>query len=197
MTSTAGSLIGEHPRNPVKNTHKQSESSKPWTKSYNQISRIRVHTQVHTQVHTTGKVEAQFDNAFLGEYSDGELRLNEPAYPPNFRTWRLDSEEDGIQWFHTEVSNVVLSAFARYPNILQASHEKPLSHTRTDQTVDTSYSIYHGSTRVPIAIGEFKRGLIRPDQWQEGRLLSSSQKALSKELRGYVGFSARRYMVIS
>ena len=77
----------------------------------------------------------------------------------------MDSEEDGIQWFHSEVSNIVLSAFARYPDILQASHEKALIENHTDQTVDTSYSVSHRKTRMHVAIGEIKRGLIRRDDW--------------------------------
>ncbi|KAH6976633.1 hypothetical protein EDB80DRAFT_739934 [Ilyonectria destructans] len=181
MATTVASLISQHPTNPVKDTYKQSDSSKSWAKSYPPISRLRVHTSVQGP----DSVVANFDDAFLGEYDDESLRLNEPGYPPNYRKWRLDSEADGIQWFHTEISNIVLSAFASYPNVLQASHEKALSETRTDQTVDVSYSISHGKERMLLAIGEFKRGLLRRDQWQSGKIEAAQQSTLSRELRGY------------
>jgi hypothetical protein len=115
------------------------------------------------------------------------LRLNEPVYPPNYRRWRLQSEEDGITWFHTEISNIVLAAWARYPELLQVSHEKPLSETVSEsQVVDIAYSIRReGGQRVQVAIGEFKRGLIDRDSWQGGKLLKA-QIGFSQELRGSV-----------
>ena len=121
----------------------------------------------------------------MGEYHDDALRLNEPVHPPNYRRWRLQSEEDGLVWFHTEISNVVLAAWARYPELLQVSHEKPLSETVSEsQVVDIAYSIRpEGGKRVQIAIGEFKRGLIDPASWQGGKL-RKSQIAFSQELRG-------------
>jgi hypothetical protein len=110
---------------------------------------------------------AAFDNdAFFNKYDDDIARLGEPAYPPNYRTWRLQSEEDGINWFHSEISNIVLAAWARYPNLLQVSHEKMLSETKSDpKVVDVAYSVEHECKRVHVAIGEFKRGLIAPDVW--------------------------------
>ncbi|KAH8656430.1 hypothetical protein BGZ61DRAFT_434371 [Ilyonectria robusta] len=181
MATTVSALLGQYPTNPVKNTLKHSDSNKSWAKSYPPISRLRVHTSIQGP----GSVIANFNDAFLGEYNDETLRLNETAHPPNYRRWRLDSEEDGIQWFHTEISNVVLSAFASHPSLLQTSHEKALSETRTEQTVDISYSVSHGKERMPVAIGEFKRGLIKPEQWQNGKLIHSQQIILSQELRGY------------
>lgn len=114
------------------------------------------------------------------------MRLNEPAYPPNYRRWRLQSEEDGINWFHTEVSNIVLAAWVRYPYQLQASHEKSLSDDVAEsQVVDIAYSIGPTGKRVQIAIGEFKRGIIEPEVWQSGNL-ARTQLPFSQELRGYV-----------
>ncbi|RSL54195.1 hypothetical protein CEP51_014759, partial [Fusarium floridanum] len=179
MATTLASLIGQHPTNPIKDTYKQSDSSKPWAKSYPPISRLKVHTSVRGP----DSVVANFD-AFLDEYDDESLRLSESGYPPNYRKWRLDTEADGIQWFHTEISNIVLGAFANYPNVLQASHEKALSDTRTDQTVDISYSVSQGKERMPLIIGEFKRGLLRRDQWQSGKIEAAQQSVLSRELRG-------------
>ncbi|KAI8710576.1 hypothetical protein NCS52_01557900 [Fusarium sp. LHS14.1] len=180
MATTLASLIGQHPTNPIKDTYKQSDSSKPWAKSYPPISRLKVHTSVRGP----DSVVANFD-AFLDEYDDESLRLGESGYPSNHRKWRLDTEADGIQWFHTEISNIVLGAFANYPTVLQASHEKALSDTRTDQTVDISYSVSQGKERMPLIIGEFKRGLLRRDQWQSGKIEAAQQSVLSRELRGY------------
>jgi hypothetical protein len=64
-----------------------------------------------------------FEDGFLTLYEDDDLRIQEMAYPPKYRQWRLAYEEDGINWFHSGVSNIVLAAWARYPAILQASHE--------------------------------------------------------------------------
>lgn len=180
MATSVISLLNQHPTNPIQDTYKQSASSKSWAKAYHPTSRLTVHTSVNE----SGSHVADFDYAFMPEYDDEELRLKEHGYPPNYRKWRLDSEADGIQWFHSEVSNITLSAFASFPSILQASHEKPLSETQTDQTVDISYSISNDNKRMPLVIGEFKRGLLRPAQWRSGKL-GRQQSALSQELRGY------------
>lgn len=182
MASTVATLIGQHSTNPFKETKNQSGSAKEWTRSYALITNLNVHTLVQGPQ----AVQANFD-AFLDEYEDDSARLLEPAYPPNDRQWRLNSEEDGIQWFHTEVSNIVLAGFARYPALIQASHEKPFSETRYDQTVDVAYSVSHGRQRKHVVLGEFKRGLLVPDQWQSGKLRSTQQN-LSRELRAYVAF---------
>ena len=39
----------------------------------------------------------------------------------------MDVEEDTINWFHTEISDVVLGAWKRFPEILQTSPEKSLA----------------------------------------------------------------------
>ncbi|KAH7124925.1 hypothetical protein B0J13DRAFT_565861, partial [Dactylonectria estremocensis] len=90
--------------------------------------------------------------------------------------------EDGIQWFHTETSNLALSAFTRRPGLLQTSHKKPFTQHRCDFTADVCYSVSHGGRRKRVATGEFKRGLIRAEQWQNGRL-TSPQKRQERELR--------------
>ncbi|KPM39125.1 hypothetical protein AK830_g7453 [Neonectria ditissima] len=182
MSSTVFDLLNQHSTNPVKVTGFQSTTNKPWTKSYPAITKLNVHTTVQGP----GHVVASYDSAFLEPYDDDNERLQTGAYPPNYREWRLSSEEDGIQWFHTEVSNIVLAAFGEYPTMLQASHEKPLSDTKFDQTVDVAYPVKHNGKRKHVTIGEFKRGLILPDQWQDGKL-SAGQKSLSQELRGCQG----------
>jgi hypothetical protein len=102
---------------------------------------MNVRTRVES-AHGHQAVLADFDLAFLSEYQDDILRLNEPVYSPNYRRWCLQSEEDGLVWFHTEISNVVLAAWARYPDLLQVSREKPLSETVSEnQVVDVAYSI--------------------------------------------------------
>lgn len=180
MATTVGWLLQQHPNNPIKDTYSQSDSSKSWAKEYPAISKVRVHTSFQGQ----DALVANFDDAFIGEHDDESLRLNEPAHPPNYRSWRLNSEADGVLWFHTEISNVVLSAFASCPGIIQASHEKVLDEERVDQIVDTSYSIPYGNERLPVAIGEFKRGLLRLEHWQSGRVRAGPQATLSRELRG-------------
>ncbi|POR36347.1 Uncharacterized protein TPAR_03458 [Tolypocladium paradoxum] len=179
MASTAATLIGQHSTNPIQETYHKSGSSKEWTRSYAPITNLIIHTIVQGPQ----AVQANF-SAFHDEYDDDSLRLHEPAYPPNYKRCRLNSEEDGIQWFHTEVSNIVLAGFARYPELILASHEKSFSEHRRDHTVDVAYSVAHAGRRKHVAIGEFKRGLIVGDQWQSGTL-RSSQESLSRELRAY------------
>lgn len=133
---------------------------------------------------------ADFEPAFLPMYDDDSIRFQEPCVAPNFRQWRLEVEADCEAWFHAEVSNVILSAWAHYPLILQSSHNKPLSEVNMAENVDVMYSMKYGNEKIPLAIGEFKRNLIRPVQWQSGETPSSSQKKLSKELRGYVTLSS-------
>lgn len=190
--ATAGELLGRHPTNPVTGTDFSTASNKPWTHTYPVIKRLLVHTT------TTGNDDAEdaevtaiFDGPFLNEYADDTMRFSEPACEPNYRQWLLDSEADGIGWFHNEISNVVLAAWARYPAVLQASHQVSLGEKKApvDKIVDVAYSIMHNDSRVHVAIGEFKRGIIFKAQWQAGRLLESRAQMLSKELRGYKSFS--------
>ncbi|KAF2456631.1 hypothetical protein BDY21DRAFT_39767 [Lineolata rhizophorae] len=128
---------------------------------------------------------AEFEPAFLPMYNDDSIRLQEPCVAPNARQWRFEVEADCEAWFHAEISNIVLSAWANYPTILQSSHNKPLSEVNTTETVDVMYSMKYGNAKLPLVIGEFKRNLIHPVQWQSGETPSSSQKKLSRELRGY------------
>lgn len=122
------------------------------------------------------------------------IRSGKPSqHTQNERSWRLEMEEDCTTWDNTEVSNVVLPAWTNYPAVLQASHAKPSSDAPMSETVDTTYTTVHTrlemdkgkhkKTKVPLVIGEMKRGLINREQWQMGTL-SSGQRKLSQELRG-------------
>lgn len=156
----------------------ESESRKSWTNEYPSITRLRVHSFVQAD----GSVLADFDSVFPPPDTDEEWRLGEAAFPPNGRVYRLYSEEDGVTWFNSEVSSIVLAAFQRFPLVTQQSHH-PAKGDST-KVVDSAYTMDFGGRKTNLVIGEFKRNLIRPDQWQINRL-GGNQITLSKELRGY------------
>ncbi len=187
MTTTVQELLAQHPVNPVHDTKYYTSSNKAWTKAYPPITNMRVHTQVlrewtDERGDECWTVKADFDGPFLPEYDDDHMRFGERVYPPSYRKWRLSSEKDGHLWFHTEVSNIVLAAWANYPNIFDAAEEKPHSDENSKETVDTGYSIKHQRHSLHLAVGEFKRGLLDFQQWQTGRL-KGSNLAFSQELR--------------
>jgi hypothetical protein len=112
--------------------------------------------------------------------------MAEPAREPNFRRWRLEYEADCESWFHNEVSNVVLAAWASYPGVLQTSHAGPLSLTeQIAESVDATYSTKINGERVPLVVGEFKRNLIDMEAWQTGDLSSveGQKKTLTRAPR--------------
>lgn len=176
MATTVRQLLLEHSTNPTKDTKYVTGSNKDWTKDFPPITRLQVRT-----IRTSSGTQADF-SAFLDEYEDEDLRFNETAYRPNYRQWRLSSEEDGVNWFHTEISNIVLAAWGRYPAITQASHEKTFI-INDDKTVDVAYSVAHNGHKCHVAIGEFKRNLISINRWASGNLTDKIQVALSRELR--------------
>ncbi|KEZ42855.1 hypothetical protein SAPIO_CDS5283 [Scedosporium apiospermum] len=182
MSHTVEDLIASHPTNPVERTGHDTTTDKKWTKEFPAITKLAVRTRHGPYAQA---VQADFEPALLPLYADDEIRLTERASPPTYRTWKFSTEEDMVNWFHTEVSNVVLGAFTKAPSVLQSSHEKPLADAKADEVVDVAYSIARGRTRTHIVIGEMKRNLIRNRQWQDGNLESSAQKSLSRELRGY------------
>ncbi|POR32477.1 hypothetical protein TPAR_07323 [Tolypocladium paradoxum] len=179
MSSSVATLIGQHPSNPCQDTHLISGSSKSWTKPFPYIANLIVHSRMQSDQAT----QADF-RAFHPEYDDDSLRLQEHGNAPNERSYRMNSEEDGVTWFHTEVSNVVLAAFKRYPHIVQASHDRPMSESRDDHTVDVAYSVYTGGARKHMAIGEFKRGPISAKQWQQGKLTRHLRRACPRNFEG-------------
>ncbi|KAK3363937.1 hypothetical protein B0T25DRAFT_470175 [Lasiosphaeria hispida] len=176
-------LLQEHPTNPVHNPRYVTQSNKPWARHYPTISHLIVHTTIDQNSYTT----ANFDQAFLPPDSDDTvLRTVVKAMWPNDRAWRLESEADCELWFHTEISNIVLAAWNRFPQVTQCSHIKPPREDSIAEEVDTMYCVKDGGTKTVIAIGEMKRNLINSQLWQKGDISSSSgQEKLSKELRGY------------
>lgn len=180
MALRGSDILRQHPTNPTHDTHISSASSKLWARDFAAIKNLHVHTVLRQ-----GAVDARFD-ALLPQLEDDALRASQSVYPPNNRRWRLYSEEDGINWFHTEISNPVLGLFAAYPSLLQAAHEKPLDTEAHSETVDVGYSVSPAGQRAHwrhVVIGEFKRCLISPDQWQDGKLVGS-QRSFSQEARG-------------
>lgn len=47
-----------------------------------------------------------------------------PAFPPNKRSWGVETEKDCADWFNAEVTNVILAEWTDYPAVLQVSHAK-------------------------------------------------------------------------
>ncbi len=186
MTTTVQELLHQHPTNPVHETDYHTSSSKDWTKAYPPITKMNVHTRVVNKG-MDGRseqltVEAKFDGPFLPEYDDDQVRFGERAHLPNYRTWTLSSEKDGHFWFHTEISNIALAAWAKYPNLFDAAEEKPHTDQNGRETVDTSYTFKHKGRIMHVAIGEFKRGLLNFEQWQKGDLTGENLR-FSQELR--------------
>jgi len=181
MSFTVEELLLDHPRNPSAYTGLTSSTDKAWAREFHPITAATVRTQVDRSTDPP-TVTAQFDD-FFPPSDDDALRLREPAFPPTFRKWKLSYEEDIVNWFHTEISNIVLGGFARYPSVLQASHEKPLSAEPILETIDMAYSVNRAGRNTHIVIGEYKRNLINPVQWQGGRL-KAAQLKLGQELRG-------------
>ncbi|GAB1320242.1 hypothetical protein MFIFM68171_10452 [Madurella fahalii] len=182
MSTTIGSLLDEHPSNPVQDTGYYTDSRKKWQDRYPTITNLLVQTCVLV----SGCVTAKFDSFQPLQYDD-ELRLSELAYPPNRRSWRLASDADAGNWFHHEISNIVISAWAKYPNLLQIAEAPALAEVRVDETVDVLYSVTqeNNTMRLPVAAGEWKRNTINAREWQMGTLKSVTQQRLGQELRGY------------
>lgn len=74
--------------------------------------------------------------------------MGEPAQQPNVRQWRLETEADIEHWWYSEVSDVVLAAWATYPAIIQTSHTKPLTDVNIAENIDCTYAMYVGDMRV-------------------------------------------------
>ncbi len=176
---SAGELILQHSQNVVDNPNYVSSTNKAWAQTYAPMQNLSVRT-----VDQDGIIHAPFDSAFLPLYEDEEKkRFQESTHPPNDRLWRLETEADAEHWWHTEISDIVLAAWARCPAIVQTCHTAPLRDVNISETVDSTYGVYVGSQRHPVAIGEMKRNLINRREWQSGKLGSAQQK-LARELRG-------------
>ncbi|RSL86981.1 hypothetical protein CEP52_015658 [Fusarium oligoseptatum] len=180
--SSVQSLIFQHPTNSVNNLDITSYTSKTWAKSYVPLRRYRLHTTMDMDSGEVTRVD--FDTAFLPLMEDEEKRMSEIGQPPNARHWRFETEADIEHWWHTEVSDVVLAAWQRYPAIVQTDHTAPLGDKNIPENVDSTYAMYLGSSRAPVIIGEMKRNLIRVDAWCQGTV-NEAQQRLAQELRGY------------
>ncbi|KAI8681683.1 hypothetical protein NCS55_00420800 [Fusarium keratoplasticum] len=179
--SSVQSLIFQHPTNSIDNPDITSYTSKTWAKSYASLRRYRLHT---TMDMGSGEVTGvDFDTAFLPLMDDEEKRMSEVGQLPNARHWRFETEADIEHWWHTEVSDVVLAAWQRYPAIVQTDHTAPLGDKNIPENVDSTYAMYLGGSRTPVIIGEMKRNLIRVDAWCQGRM-NEAQQRLAQELRG-------------
>ena len=186
VTTAEHHILLEHPSNSVYNTEYLTSTNKEWARGYHPIKKI----VTHTEVDNGGITHADFEKVFLPLADDEYLRMGEPAFAPNIRKWRFETEADIEHWFGTEISNVVLAAWARYPSILQSSHMKPISEVAIAENVDVMYSVRIGNQRFPLAVGEIKRNIINKDlrYWQRAADLSvvkGPQMKLSQELRGY------------
>lgn len=175
-------LLHPHPDNLVDNVATSGSTNKEWANNYRTFGNMTVHTTIGAD----GFFTAPFDPWFLPEFEDDIERGKQWSYPPNKRHWRLESEQDIREWFHTEVVNPVLSGWTSRPIVLQQSEVSPLERRSTEK-VDDFYTINIGTTttaKYPFLIGEFKKNLMDRDQWQSGRLTTVDQKQLSRELRG-------------
>lgn len=179
--SVVGDLLNEQPTNFINNPLYTSKTDKTWAEKYAPIE--HKYLRVHTTYDQDNRVSADFETALLPLYADEAKRLHEPAQRPNVRIWRFETEADIETWWHTEISSVALAAFARFPQVTQTSHTKPLREVNIPENVDSTYAVYMNNTRVSQVIVEAKRNLIDLTEWQNGRL-SRPQQRLAKELRG-------------
>ena len=183
MATTIGTLLGQHPANHVTNTEYTTSTNKEWAKAFYPITKTRVHCKA-----INGAIHADFDTVMLSQQADDTQRMQVAAYPPNRRIWKFSTETDIANWFHHEVSNIVMAAWADQPKLLQQAEVEPLSETeKVKETVDLMYSMREsGGSRVPVVIGEMKRNSINLDRWMTGNLgTHGKQGPLSRELRGY------------
>ena len=183
MATTVSDLILLYPTNPIGHTGNNTRSDKQWAQNYHPIQNLRIHSVVDGN----GLTHPDFTRAFIPWGKDDTLRLSAHAVPSNQRTWLFATEADCELWFHSEISNVVLPVWSRYPVVTQTSHTKPPHVNNISEEVDAVYSTTVGDHTTVLAIGEMKRDLIEETLWQLGNISSSEgQKKLSQELRGYL-----------
>lgn len=144
-------------------------------------SSIQAYIESHPHTSIVGGISyAEFDQSFFPLHHDDMVRMNEPAVASNLRRWRFKMEADCENWFNSEISNILLAAWSKYLIILRTSHNKLLTEENISENVDVTYSTRIGNQRVPLAIGEVKRGLNDPRAWQAGDISSKgSQRRLS------------------
>src|SRR3569833_1612138 len=185
MAIPISQLLGEQPTNYAEYTGGTTDTNKEWTKDFHPIARFRVRSRTGEDDPTT--VYADWDGPLLPLFADDDVRMGLLGSRPNPRRHYLGTEADCAVWFHTEVSNIVLSALTAYPEVLQINETKPHSDSSTEQeTEDVVYTLPpHAWHDRPLAIGEWKRNLIKQDAWRQGCIEGAgAQMKLSRELRG-------------
>ncbi|OIW31922.1 hypothetical protein CONLIGDRAFT_712357 [Coniochaeta ligniaria NRRL 30616] len=121
MALPISEIVQLHPSNRVKETGYTSQSSKAWLKHHPEITKFNLHTFEQTDSSGVQAVQADFDGPLEPLDADDEMRIATTVYPPNAREWRISSETDAANWFHHEISNVVLPAFSHYPTVQRQS----------------------------------------------------------------------------
>lgn len=112
---------------------------------------------VHSVVHLHHRKVTPYLKQLLPLYADDDARMQAPATSPNNRKRSPAIEADCELWFHTEISNVIMPAWAvGRPMMTQPSHIKPPHNSRTTQAVDLVYTMKYRGTSIVIAIGELK-----------------------------------------
>ncbi|KAK0707223.1 hypothetical protein B0T21DRAFT_387679 [Apiosordaria backusii] len=145
MATTVRDLLSQHSTNCVKTTGYKTGTDKTWTRGYPTIERVALHSRAVPS--DSSSIVADFESPLLPRI--------------------YDDPEDCSDWFKAEVSNVVLAAWTDYPAILQVSHAKPFLDSSSSETVDVSYTFTYLNRKVPVVIGEWKRNIIRPEEWMQ------------------------------
>lgn len=76
---------------------------------------------------------------------------------------------NAANWFHHEISGIVLAGFAAFPNILQVA--EPPGPTGSDEVVDVAYKVRMANGMVPVVGGNLGKSLETDALWKEGGLV--------------------------
>jgi len=178
MAVPISQLLAEQSTNYAKYTGLTTDTNKKWTKQYHLIQRLNLHT-----LSDDNRIVFANWEAYLPLFAVDDVRTGLSYSRPNPRRYHLGTEADCAVWFHTEVSNIVLSAW-NLPDVLETNQARPGADDG-QEVVDVVYALAHRrSHQRPLAIGEWKRNLIKPGKWRHG--MPCEQVNLSRELRGQV-----------
>ncbi|KAK5655573.1 hypothetical protein OQA88_5504 [Cercophora sp. LCS_1] len=92
-------------------------------------------------------------------------------------------DEEGIPHATLDPAFLPLCEDEEEKRISEPAHPPNNRDVNISENVDSTYGVYTGNQRFPVAIGEMKRNLINDREWQSGRLGTAQQK-LARELRG-------------
>ncbi|GKT96700.1 hypothetical protein Ct61P_14550 [Colletotrichum tofieldiae] len=97
---------------------------------------------------------------------------------PNVRAaWVLEVEQDGADYFNQEISAVVLLNFTEYPRVF---YQSQMGHPQGRVYYWKYISDSKGNLKHVAFIEDFKRNVLKPQLWQEGKVESDrNQMALS------------------